>query len=66
MEKLTVDEMSEESDDPDHPNNLIVHKLPWCSKGLYTCIIMHKITYYLLLDTDLNFWTPLINVIQKR
>ena len=35
-DKLSVDEMSEEYDDPEDPNNLIIHKLPWCSKGMYT------------------------------
>lgn len=33
-EKLTIDEMSEESDDPGDPNTLIVHKLSWCSQGI--------------------------------
>ena len=33
-EKLTVNEMSEESHDPEDPNTLIVHKLPWRSQGV--------------------------------
>ena len=31
---LSVNEMSEESDDPEDPNTLVVHKLPWCSQGM--------------------------------
>lgn len=30
---LSLEYMSEESDDPDDSNSLIVHKLPWCSLG---------------------------------
>ena len=33
-EDITIDEMSEESDDPEDPNTLIVHKLQWCSQGV--------------------------------
>ena len=31
---LTIDEMSEESDDPEDCNSLILHKLPWRSQGV--------------------------------
>ena len=30
---VSLEFMSEESDDPDNPNVLIIHKLPWRSKG---------------------------------
>lgn len=30
---ISIDEMSEESDDPEDPNTLVIHKLPWCSQG---------------------------------
>ncbi len=33
-EKLSTNDMSEESDDPKDPNTLIVHKLPWRSQGM--------------------------------
>jgi len=32
--QLTVDDMSEESDDAGNPNNLIIHKFTWCSQGI--------------------------------
>ena len=30
---VTIDFMSEESDDPTNPEVIIVHKLPWRSEG---------------------------------
>ncbi len=31
---VTIDDMSEESDDADNGNNIIVHKFMWCSEGM--------------------------------
>ncbi len=44
---ICVDDMSEESDDLCNPNNLIVHKLKWCSQGkciytVYLSIYPHR------------------------
>lgn len=39
-EKLCIDDMSEESDDPNDPNTLIVHKLQWRSQGTKPCILL--------------------------
>ena len=39
-EKLRIDDMSEESDDPDDPNTLIIHKLQQRSQGTKPCLIL--------------------------
>ncbi len=39
--------MSEESDDPGDINNLIVHKLQWCSQG--TLFMLTTLICYLLI-----------------
>ena len=35
-EQLSVACMTEESDDPDNPAQLVVHKLPWRSQSKYS------------------------------
>jgi len=40
-DKLTIDDMSEESDDPNDPNTLIVHKLQWRSQGM--CVLFNAV-----------------------
>ena len=34
---LSIDFMSEESDDPSDCNNLIIHRLPWLSESKSSC-----------------------------
>lgn len=43
---LSIDFMSEESDDPDDSNCLIIHKLPWVSESEYKPIIVHDVHIY--------------------
>ena len=38
-EKISVDDMSEESDDADDTNTLVVHKFPWRSLGITVLLL---------------------------
>ena len=55
---LSIDFMSEESDDPDDSNSLIIHKLPWVSESEFkvkpTCTPPPPITVFARSDAALN------------
>ena len=40
-EKISVDDMSEESDDADDTNTLVVHRFPWCSLDIIVLLCLH-------------------------
>ena len=44
---ITLAYLTEESDDPDNPNGIIEHKIPWRSQGkIYIKKNMVKVKYY--------------------
>ena len=46
--KLDLSYMTEESDDPDNPNGIIEHKIPWRSKSTSEMCLVHCMLFTLI------------------